>query len=379
MNKKTIPWWTPQICGNERKLVEEVLESNYINDGQVTRSFEKKIAGLLGVKHVVAVPSGTAAITAALRAVGVRAGDEVIVPDITFIATANAASILGAHPILVDVDERTLNMCPEAMQKAITPRTRAIVPVHVSGRGAAMEEIVKIAGEHGIPVVEDAAEAFLSRYHGRNLGTFGIAGCFSLSPNKTITTGQGGMVVTNDDALIETLRELKDQGRPRPGTGGDDVHNSAGFNFKFTNLQAAVGIAQLECLAARMERMRSIYRIYAGRLKNVEGVRLPGFDVDNGECPQWTDAVIEQRDDLDVYLQSQDIHCRRFWFPIHSQAPYRLPDDRFPVSTQVTRKAIWLPSAFTMTEADAELVCEQIIGFLTNRSARPVFSGSISA
>jgi perosamine synthetase len=376
MNTK-IDWWTPRICGNERELVEEVLKSNYINDGKVTRSFEQKVAALLGVKYAVAVPSGTAAITAALRAVGVRAGDEVLVPDITFIATANAASILGARPVLVDVDERTLNMDPESMSRAITPRTRAIVPVHVSGRGAAIEDILSIAGAKGIPVVEDAAEAFCSRYQGRSLGTFGIAGCFSFSPNKTITTGQGGLVVTNDADLYQALRELKDQGRPVPGTGGDDVHHSAGYNFKLTNLQAAVGLAQLNCLEERLERMRSIYRIYARRLRNLPGLRLPGFDVDTGECPQWTDAVIEQRDELDVYLLSQGIQCRRFWFPLHTQAPYRLPDEDFPVSTRVASKAIWLPSAFTMTDAEAAFVCEQIIGFLSKPEAEPALSGSL--
>jgi perosamine synthetase len=378
MNGK-IAWWTPRICGGERELIDEVLKSNYINDGQVTRSFEQTIAHLLGVKHAVAVPSGTAAITAALRAVGVRAGDEVLVPDITFIATANAVSILGARPVLVDVDERTLNLDPEAMRRAITLRTRAIVPVHVSGRGAAMEDILSIAGAKGIPVVEDAAEGFRSRYKGCYLGTFGIAGCFSFSPNKTITTGQGGVVVTNDDDLYQTLRELKDQGRPEPGTGGDDIHNSAGFNFKFTNLQAAVGLGQLQCLEERMERMRSIYRIYARRLSNLPGLRLPGFDVDNGECPQWTDAIVEQRDELDAYLLSQNIHCRRFWFPLHTQAPYRLPDENFPVSTRVARKAIWLPSAFTMSDAEAERVCEQIAGFLANPHAHAALSGSLSA
>lgn len=378
MNKK-IAWWSPRICGNERELVEEVLKSNYINDGQVTRSFEQKVALLLGVKYAVAVPSGTAAITAALRAVGVRAGDEVIVPDITFIATANAVSILGARPVLVDVEERTLNMDRESMSRAITPRTRAIVPVHVSGRGAAMEDILSIANAKEIPVVEDAAEAFCSRYQGQYLGTLGIAGCFSLSPNKTITTGQGGLVVTNDANLHQALRELKDQGRPVPGTGGDDVHQSAGYNFKFTNLQAAVGLAQLNCLEERMVRMRAIYRTYASRLKQLPGLRLPGFDVDSGECPQWTDAVIEQRDELDTYLLARNIECRRFWFPLHTQAPYRLPDDGFPVSTHISRKAVWLPSAYTMTDAETEFVCEQIIGFLAKPQAEPVLTGGLRA
>ena len=368
MSRKIV-WWNPRVCGNELAQLERVLQSNYLNDGPITREFEQKIANRVEARHAIAVPSGTAAITAALRAAGVRAGDEVLVPDITFIATANAVTILGAQPVLVDVNEGTLNMCSEAAKRAITSRTRAIVPVHVSGRGAGLGDILELAHRHSIALIEDAAESFCARYQGRYLGTFGLAGCFSFSPNKTITTGQGGVVVTNDDHFAAALRELKDQGRATPGTGGDDVHYSAGFNFKFTNLQAAVGLAQFNCLEERLERMRSIYQIYARRLGGLDGFRLPGFDIDKGECPQWTDAVVERRDELDSYLLSQNIHCRRFWFPIHTQKPYELADTSFPVSTRVGPQAIWLPSAFTMTDDDAEFVCDHIEKFLTHKVA----------
>ena len=351
------------MTGAELESVRGVLDSNYINDGKVTSQFEAEIARRLGVKHVMAVTSGTAAITAALHAAGVRSGDEVIVPDITFIATANAASILGAKIILADVEEGSLNVDPASVERLITARTKAIVPVHVSGRGADMQAILDLAKPRGIAVIEDAAEGFLSKKDGRYLGTFGLAGCFSLSPNKTITTGQGGFVVTNDVDCFRRLRELNDQGRGEPGTGGDVIHLSAGFNFKFTNLQAAVGLAQLTAVDARMERMRSIYRIYAQRLSGVPGFRLPGFDADHGECPQWTDAVVEQRDELDRHLTGLDIHCRRFWFPLHTQAPYRLPDDGFPVSTRIGAKAIWLPSSFLMTDAETHRVCDEIEAF----------------
>jgi perosamine synthetase len=355
-----IPWWTPHMTGGELDLVSGVLDSNYINDGEVTASFETEIARRLGVKHAVAVTSGTAAITAALHASGVRAGDEVIVPDITFIATANAASILGAKVVLADVEELTLNIDPISVERLVTSRTKAIVPVHVSGRGANMAALLEIAQPRNIAVVEDAAEGFLSKKDGRYLGTTGIAGCFSFSPNKTVTTGQGGVVVTDDHAFYRKLRELKDQGRREPGTGGDDLHYSAGYNFKFTNLHAAVGLAQLAATDERMERMRSIYRIYAQRLSGVPGLRLPGFDIDAGECPQWTDAVVELRDDFDRHLAARDIHCRRFWFPLHTQAPYRLPAKGFPASARVGPKALWLPSSFLMCDADAHRVCDEI-------------------
>jgi perosamine synthetase len=360
-----IPWWMPEIGPKEYDLVKGVLDSNYLNDGDVTERFERKLSGLLGVKHVVAVTSGTTAITLALAGLGVKAGDEVIVPDLTFIATANAVTLTGAKPVLVDIDPETLNIDPEAAARAITPRTKAIVPVHVSGRAAAMDALLDVARRAGLFVVEDAAEAFVSRHGNRYLGALGHAGCLSFSPNKTITTGQGGAVLTDDDRLNVRLRELKDQGRPVRGTGGDDIHASIGYNFKFTNLQAAVGLAQLEYLESRLARMKSIYTVYATQLRGLEGIRLPGFRLERGESPQWTDAIVSRRDDLDRYLLARDIHCRRFWFPIHTQAPYRQPDECFPNSSAICPDALWLPSAFTLSDADVSVTCGHIREFLT--------------
>jgi perosamine synthetase len=377
MNRK-IPWWVPEIGSKEYDLVKGVLDSNYINDGDVTEQFEHQLAQLLDVKYVVAVTSGTTAITLALAGLGVGVGDEVLVPDVTFIATANAVKLAGAKPVLVDVDPRTLNIDPEAAERAVTARTRAIVPVHVSGRAAAMDAILTLARRHGLFVVEDAAEGFLSRHGGRYLGTLGHAGCLSFSPNKTITTGQGGAVLTNDDRLHVRLRELKDQGRPVRGTGGDDIHHSIGYNFKFTNLQAAVGLAQLTYLETRLARMRRTYSIYATQLENLEGIRLPRFCLDAGECPQWTDAIVERRDELDGFLLARNVHCRRFWFPIHTQIPYRLSDELFPNSSAVCPHAMWLPSAFTLSDEDANDVCGYIREFLTSRAGDVANAGKTS-
>lgn len=366
---RAIPWWTPQMSGGELQAVQEVLDSNYLNEGDVTERFENELAGLLGVKHVVAVTSGTAAISLALAGVGVGPGDEVIVPDLTFIATANAVSLIGARSVLVDVNPRTLTLDPEAAARAITPRTKAIAPVHVSGRGADMPELLDLARRQGLAVVEDAAEGFLSKKYGKYLGTHGNAGCLSFSPNKTITTGQGGAILTNDASLHRRLRELKDQGRPVRGTGGDDTHYSIGYNFKFTNLQAAVGLAQLRHLHPRLERMRQIYLGYSARLQDLQGLSLPGFDIAGGESPQWTDCLVENRDALDQYLAARQVHCRRFWHPIHTQAPYRLPAERFPNSSRVGPKALWLPSAFTLSDADVADVCRHISAFLEKRQS----------
>ena len=364
MNVATrLPWWLPRVGSEERERVLDVLDSNFLNDGAVTDEFERRLAALVGCSHVVTVTSGTMALYAALAALGIGASDEVLVPDVTFIATANAVTLAGATPVLVDVDPRTLNMDAASAARAITPRTRAIMPVHVSGRAVDLRHIMALANEHALHVVEDAAEAFMSKWHGRSLGTFGVAGCVSFSPNKTIMTGQGGAVFTNDEGLASRLRELKDQGRARRGTGGDDLHPVVGFNLKFTNLQAAVGLGQLSQLDWRLARLKRIYTLYRDGLRDLPQVNLPGFDLDAGESPQWIDAVVELRDELDRYLGERGMECRRFWFPLHRQAPYRSAAAAFPNSTSVVPRALWLPSAFTLTDADVESVCEAIHAF----------------
>jgi perosamine synthetase len=351
--------------GREQSLVEEVLKENYLNEGDVTTRFEMEVSQRVGAKYGIAATSGTAALFLALAAAGIGPGDEVLVPDITFIASANAVRLAGATPILVDVDAATLTISPDAILASITPRTKAVMPVHLSGRSADMESILAIARARGLIVIEDAAEALLSARNGRFLGTLGNAGCLSFSPNKTITTGQGGMILTNDESMHNRLRELKDHGRHGRGTGGDDIHHALGFNFKLTNLQAAIGLGQIESLDERVRRQKSIYQHYAKDLTNLPGLVLPGFHIEEGEIPQWTDALVEKRDALDQFLIARGIHCRRFWFPLHTQAPYRLADDRFPISSRLNPHALWLPSAFTLSDNDVQSVCDAIRQFLS--------------
>ncbi len=360
---KQIPWWSPQIGEQEQALVSRVLQSNFVNDGEVTEQFEREIARLVGARHAIAVTSGTTALYLSLKALGVGAGDEVIVPDVTFIATANAVTMTGARAVLADVDPSTLSLGPEACERAITSRTKAIVPVHVSGRAGTIREIIKLADSHGLPVVEDAAEALLSMHHKQYLGTLGKTGCFSFSPNKSITTGQGGMIVTNDDEVHVCLRKLKDQGRPVRGTGGADVHESVGFNFKFTNIQAAVGMGQLQYLPKRIERQKRIYEIYREELQGISQIRLMEVQTTEGECPQWTDALVERRDELAKFFDARGIGYRKFWFPIHTQAPYRLPDASYPNSTRLWPQAIWFASAFQLTDQDVRSVCQSLREF----------------
>lgn len=361
---REIPWWQPAMTGGEAALIADVLASNYLNEGEVTARFEAELARRCGARYAVAVTSGTAAIFLALAGLGIGPGDEVVVPDLTFIATANAVALAGATPILADVDPRTLTLDPASFRSAIGPRTKAVVPVHVSGRAADMGAICEIARGAGIAVVEDAAEAFISRSAGRALGTIGDAGCLSFSPNKSITTGQGGAVLTDDSDLHGRLRELKDQGRPVRGTGGDDIHPRVGFNFKLTNLQSAVGLAQLEVLEARLERQRRIHALYAERLAGEPGITLPGFRLAEGETPLWTDALVPgRRDALDAWLGARRMGCRRFWHPLHAQAPYARPASAFPAATRASADALWLPSAFMLTDDDVGRVADAIGDF----------------
>jgi perosamine synthetase len=358
---KSIPWWSPQTTANDYKFVKKVLQSNYLNEGEVTEEFERKLARLLNVKYSLATTSGTIAIFLALKALKVGVGDEIIIPDITFIATCNAVMLTGARPVLVDVDPETLNINPQAIEKAITKKTRVIIPVHVSGRACQMKEILDIAKRNNLRIVEDAAEAILSKYNGKYLGTLGDLGCFSFSPNKTISTGQGGLVVTNNKELFLELIKLKDHGRSKRGTGGDDIHESVGFNFKFTNLQAAVGLGQLTKLLDRIKVQKQINRIYKENLQDLTDVKLFYFSPD--EVPQWTDVIVDNRSGLDKYLSSRNINCRRYWFPIHRQMPYKEPDLNFPISSKLSFQALWLPSAFTLKTRDILTVCNKIRNF----------------
>ncbi len=367
MPKSLYPWWQLQLGAQERALVNEVLDSGFLNDGEVTARFEEQLAALLEVKYVVGVTSGTAALFLSLASLGIGPGDEVIVPDLTFIATANAVALAGATPVLADIDPRTLTLDPEAFARAITPRTKAVIPVHISGRGADMPSILQMAAAHGIQVIEDAAEALRSKRHGRYLGTHGRLGCLSFSPAKIITTGQGGAILVNDDSLHIRLRELKDQGRPVRGTGGDDLHARIGYNFKLTNLQAAVGLGQLASLPDRMARMRRLYRAYCEGLEGVAEISLFPFNLDEGESPQWVDARCEDRDALVNDLRVRGADCRKYWFPLHAQAPYRQSDGRFPQGTAIAPRLVWLPSALSLSAEDVATICAWIRAFYQTR------------
>jgi dTDP-4-amino-4,6-dideoxygalactose transaminase len=367
----TIPWWHPVLGEEEARAVREVLGSGFPNDGEVTERFAAAIAALVGRTYGIGVSSGSAAIYCALVACGVEPGDEVVVPDLTFVATANAVRLAGAEPVLVDISRGDFSLHPDAVTDALTPRTRAIVPVHVNGRGGSIAEIVALAERHGLTVVEDAAEALGSQRHGRPLGSFGTAAAFSFAPTKIVTTGQGGVVVTDDPDVARRIRELKDQGRAERGTGGADEHPVFGFNFKLTNLHAAVGLVQLDRLDERLAHLRTLEDWYADELRGIEhDVALVGGDREGGEQHGWVDVVARERDALAEHLRRRGADPREFWFPLHTQPPFAAPAELFPNATHVSARGLWLPSALSLTREHVATVGAAVREFVqTPRAA----------
>ncbi len=360
---RPIAWFGPHLSGGELDRLRDVLEREYLNDGPLAREFERRIAAYVGVRHAVAVTSGTAAISLSLMAAGIGPGDEVLVPDLTFIATANAVRMTGASVKLVDVEPLRFAIDPHLAARAIGPRTKAMVTVDVNGRGADYAALEPLCRAHGLALICDAAEALGSRRHGRTLGGFGMAGCFSFSANKTVTAGQGGMIVTDDDALHDRLRELKDQGRRHGGTGGDDLHPVLGYNFKFTDLQAAVALAQFEEIGQRLQAAVRRDTRFMQRLANQPGLSLPPYE-EPGEVRQWTDVLLDNRAAISAALEAAGIGHRSFWLPLHRQQPYAADDAAFPVSVDVSMRGLWLPSRLDMTDADIERTCSAVVAAL---------------
>jgi perosamine synthetase len=364
----TISWWHPVLGDEEAQAVAGVLASGFPNDGHVTEQFGARIASIAGVAHGIGVSSGSAAIYCGLVACGVRPGDEVIVPDLTFVATANAVRLAGARPVLADIRPTDFSLDPAAVEKVLTPKTRAIVPVHINGRGGSIDEIVALADQHGLAVIEDAAEALGSRHSLRPLGSFGHAAAFSFAPTKIVTTGQGGVVVTDDPGVARRVRELKDQGRATRGTGGADAHPVFGFNFKLTNVHAAIGLVQLDRLEERLAHLRALEDWYAKELEGLEPeVRLVGGDRDGGEVHNWVDVLVDDRNALAEHLRESGADPREFWFPLHTQPQDAADGASFPNATWVSRHGLWLPSAVSVKRRDVATVGEAVRGFVSAR------------
>ena len=361
-----IPVCEPTLTGNEMKYVQQAVETNWISSaGSFIREFEANFAEVCETKYGIACANGTVAMHLAMATLGLEPDDEVIIPTFTMIATANAVTYCGAKPVLVDQEPTYWQMDIDQIAEKITPRTKAIVPVHIYGHPVDMDPLMQLADKHGIMVIEDAAEAHGAEYKGRRSGGLGHAAGFSFYGNKIITTGEGGMVTTNDRELAQLAWNLRDHAFSNER---HFWHKFVGFNYRMTNLQAAVGLAQVEQLDRFTDARRSNAASYTERLSSVPGITTPP------EAPWaknvfWMYGVLVNaeeygmnRDELRVVLANNGIETRTFFIPMHCQPIYweQFKGERYPVAEQFCRDGFYLPSASSLTLGEIEYVAEVI-------------------
>jgi perosamine synthetase len=368
-----IPLSSPDISDAEIDAVVEVLRTPNLSLGPKLVEFERAIAVYAGTSHAVAINSGTSGLHLCVRALGLRAGDEVITTPFSFVASTNVLLFESAIPVFVDVDPSTLNIDPERIEAAITPRTRAILVVHVFGRPAPMREIMAIARGHDLAVIEDACEAIGAELRGAKVGSIGQAGVFAFYPNKQMTTGEGGAIVTDDPEIDQLARRLRNQGRD--GTRDWYEHVDLGYNYRLSDVNCALGLAQLGRLESMLALREAVARGYAERLAGESRLVLPEPTVEDGRM-SWFVYVVrldasfdrERRDRLVREMQAKGIGCGRYFAPIHLQPYYaeRFGYVRgdFPACEAAAERSIALPFFNRLTDAQLDEVCETFVGLL---------------
>lgn len=352
----------PTLGPVERLLVNKALDDNRITQGAMVAEFEKILAGYLNVEHVVATTSGTTALHLALAALGLGPGDEVLVPDLTFVATANAVAYTGARVVLVDVDPKTWCMDPADAQRKLTDRTRAIVPVHLYGVPCDMDALAVLAHNHGLVIIEDSAEGLGGSYEGYALGSLGQAGVFSFYGNKVVTCGEGGAVSTNSATLAGRLRFLRGQALDPERRY---YHPEVGFNYRMTDLQAAVGIGQFSHLLEMLQQRREIVDLYSQLLcyYGVKPIVLP-----NTQHAPWLFTLQlnagSKRDGLMRYLDARGIETRPVFVPLHRMPMYAGDDTEFPYASRLGDAGVSLPTYPGLTCHDVLSICDDVVTYL---------------
>jgi len=353
-----IPQYEPSFDEAEVQHMTEYLRSGgWLTEHRKTAEFEAAIAAFTGSQFCMATCNGTVSMAIALWARGIGPGDEVLVPGFTMIATPNAVRLVGATPVLVDIEAQTLCMDLAAARLKLTPKTRAIILVSLNGRSPDMPAWRRFCSENDLFFLEDAAQSLGSYHEGKHLGTFGNVGSFSFSPPKIVTTGQGGALVTDDPDLFAKMKRIKDFGRSR---GGIDVHEELGFNFKFTDLQAVIGIEQMKKLPSRVESKRAIYRHYREELSGVCGLEM--LPLEEGQTPWFMDVYVENRDALSLHLKENGIETRPVYPAINEQPIYSGPCE-LPIAASYCHRGLWLPSASQLEAAQISHVCAVIRSF----------------
>ncbi|HEX4024343.1 MAG TPA: DegT/DnrJ/EryC1/StrS family aminotransferase [Steroidobacteraceae bacterium] len=358
----------PLLDGNEGRYLQQCLDDGWISsEGPFVRQFEQALSRRVNRKWGVAVCNGTAALDAAIEALGIGPGDEVIMPAFTIISCIGQIVRSGARPVLVDSDARTWNMDVSQIEGRITARTKAIMLVHVYGLPADVDPVLDIARRHGLYVLEDAAQMHGQTYRGRPCGSFGDISIFSFYPNKLVTTGEGGMIVTNDDELAERCRSLRNLCFQE---GKRFVHERLGWNLRMSNLQAAVGVAQLERLDEFTQRKRQMGQSYDQSLSGVTGLQLPLARTDYAENIYWVyGLVLDEAVSLDAAeaigrLAALGVGCRPFFCPMHQQPVLRnlglFAGETYPVAERLYRRGFYVPSGLALTQPQMRRVAEAV-------------------
>lgn len=373
MSDRFIPVCEPMLAGNELKYVTDAVSTGWISSsGSYVRSFEEAFAAYCGVKYAVSVCNGTIALHLALVALGIGEGDEVIIPSFTMIATAFAVCYTGATPVFVDADKKTWNIDCDRIEEKITDKTKAIIPVHVFGNPCNMEKITCLAKKNGLYIVEDAAEAHGAEYAGKKVGSFSDIGCFSFFANKNLTTGEGGMVITNDEELYKKCKYYKNMCFPLDAPR-NYLHDDIGYNYRMSNLHAAIGLAQVEKAEYYKECRIKNHNLYRDYLSDCEGI-IYQEEEKNGIDVHWMNAIVVDAEvyghsntELIRHLKDKGIDTRLLFKSMAKQNSLRKFgcdfSEEYPVTDWLSDNGFYLPSASSLKEDDIFYICNSIKEF----------------
>lgn len=364
-----VPQFSPWIDKEEIQAVTECLKSNWITEGPKSQQFAEKLLQLIGSRYGVFTPNGTMALYLGLKAMGIKKGDEVLVPDFTFIASATSVEMTGARPIFVDVNRNNFQIDLSQAEKLISKKTKAVMPVHIYGTIANMDKIMEFAKKYKLMIIEDAAQAIGVHWKGKHAGTFGEIGCFSFFADKTITTAEGGFIVTNDKQIYEKLLYLRNQGRIDRGSF---IHPRIGYNFRLTDIQSAMGLAQLAKLKEIKKRKTHLLKLYQELLKDVAGITF--FKPEKGAewIPFRIGILCHQAHQLMKFMSIKGVESRTFFYPLHKQPCFAYlkgknhqnDDKDFPNSIYGYEHGVCLPTFPTLTDKQVEYVCGVIKKFV---------------
>jgi perosamine synthetase len=359
-----IPLSNPYIEEKDINAVVEVLKTPNLSLGPKLSEFEEKMASYAGCKYAVAVNSGTSALHLAVKALGLKEGDEVIVPPFTFVASSNCVIFEGAKPVFADVNPETYNLDPKEIEKKITSKTKAIIPVDVFGYPCYKEEINEIAKKHNLKVIEDSAEALGSKENGKMAGTFGDCGIYAFYPNKQITTGEGGMLVTNNKEIYDLAKSIRNQGRSINNEWLD--HERLGYNFRLSDINCALGISQLEKIEEIVEKRNKVALKYYDLLKGIDNIKLPPLPKENIRMSWFVFVIqVKNRDLFIEKLREKEIGCSAYFPCVHLMKFYKekygYKEGDFPISENISKKTMAIPFHTNLSEKEIKTVCDNII------------------